>query len=49
MSSAKWFMCCEGSVPEFEGAAGVRGQRGGRHDDHFPDLRDRSVWEPANA
>lgn len=51
MSHAKYVMwlCGTGSVPESEGAVGVRGQCRRGHDDHFPDFPDRSVWEPTHV
>lgn len=42
-------LCCEGFVPEPEGAAGVWGQCGGGHDDHLPDFTDRFVWESTDV
>lgn len=41
--------CPAGLEPESEGAAGVRGQRGGGHDDHLPDLPQRPVRKPAHV
>lgn len=35
-----------GSLSEPERLAGVRRERGGRHDDHFPDIADGPFWEP---
>lgn len=48
-TSEEGLLCCEGSVPEPEGAAGVWGQRGGGHDDHLPDFPDRSLWESTDV